>query len=169
VTMETRSTVFVCSLLGAAVFALSSNVTAGPTNETLAGEALRVFGKQNGQSFDAAAATQADRAARTDSMTVVIPPGKGAELKAELAEGQAFVFQWQATGDVDVDMHGERTGAKNEYTSYQVAGAARKGAGSLKAPFAGEHGWYWRNRGNTAVTVTLTVTGFHSRLFRPTH
>ena len=34
------------------------------------------------------------------------------------------------------------------------------GNGSLTAPFAGEHGWYWLNFNEFPVTVTLTVTGY---------
>ena len=34
------------------------------------------------------------------------------------------------------------------------------GSGSLVAPFAGEHGWYWLNVSNNPVTVTLNLTGY---------
>ena len=39
--------------------------------------------------------------------------------------------------------------------------------GSFTAPFAGTHGWYWRNKGETPVTVTVKTTGFYKDLFRP--
>ena len=32
--------------------------------------------------------------------------------------------------------------------------------GSLVAPFAGEHGWYWLNYNEYPVVVTLTVEGY---------
>ncbi|WP_233809830.1 hypothetical protein [Paraburkholderia sp. HP33-1] len=66
-------------------------------------------------------------------------------------------------------MHGEQPSARDEYTSYWIGGAQREGAGSLTAPFAGVHGWYWLNRGNAPVTVKVSVTGFQEKLFQPGH
>ena len=34
--------------------------------------------------------------------------------------------------------------------------------GSFAAPFAGIHGWYWKNRTEGKVTIKLTTTGFYS-------
>jgi hypothetical protein len=31
--------------------------------------------------------------------------------------------------------------------------------GELIAAFDGEHGWFWRNRGDKAVTITVKVSG----------
>lgn len=66
---------------------------------------------------------------------MTLPPGKGAEVKAALAKGQSIVFQWTASADVLVDMHGELPGAYDEYTSYWVDGAQRERTGFLTAPF----------------------------------
>lgn len=38
------------------------------------------------------------------------------------------------------------------------------GEGGILAPFAGEHGWFWRNRDDEAVTVTLEIKGDYSEL-----
>lgn len=38
---------------------------------------------------------------------------------------------------------------------------------ALDAPFTGNHGWFWQNLNDDAVTVTVKVTGFHQGLFRP--
>lgn len=35
------------------------------------------------------------------------------------------------------------------------------GHGVFVAPFDGEHGWYWGNRGSQFVTVTLTTSGYY--------
>ncbi len=102
-------------------------------------------------------------------MTITLAPGKGAELKAMVEAGDSFVFQWEASADLAVDMHGERPEVKDEYTSYRIAGAQRQGAGTFTAAFTGQHGWYWRNLGKAPVTVKLSVTGFQSKLFRPGH
>jgi len=102
-------------------------------------------------------------------MSVTLAPGKGAEIKSLVEAGQSFVFNWTASADVAVDMHGEILGAKDEYTSYWVEGAQREAAGSFTAKFTGQHGWYWRNQGQEPVTVQISVTGFQAKLFRPGH
>ena len=135
-------------------------------NATLAARSEAVFGKQPGQSFDAQAVKPAAAGPRTETVTVTLKPGKGAEVQAELDAGQGLVFQWTASADVAVDLHGERTGSQSEYTSYDIEGAQREGAGTFVAPFAGTHGWFWKNKGQQPVTVTVTITGFHKRLGR---
>ncbi|WP_457447189.1 hypothetical protein [Roseateles sp. P5_E4] len=135
-------------------------------NGTLAARAEAVFGKQAGQSFDAPAVKPSASAPRTESVTVTLAPGKGAEVQAELDAGQGMVFHWSASADVAVDLHGERAGSKDEYTSYDIEAGQRQGAGTFVAPFAGTHGWFWKNRSQQPVTVTVTITGFHKRLVR---
>jgi hypothetical protein len=135
-------------------------------NATLAAKAEAAFGKQPGQSFDAHAVKPSAAAPRTETVTVTLAPGKGAEVQAELDAGQGMVFQWSASADVAVDLHGELPDAKSEYTSYDIEANQRQGAGTFVAPFTGTHGWFWKNRGQQPVTVTLTITGFHKRLVR---
>ena len=135
-------------------------------NASLAARSEAVFGKQPGQSFDAQAVKPASAAPRTETMTVTLKPGKGAEVQAELDAGQGMVFQWTASGDVAVDLHGERPDAQSEYTSYDIQGAQREGAGTFVAPFDGTHGWFWKNKSQQPITVTVTITGFHKRLVR---
>jgi hypothetical protein len=150
----------------------SASAPAAPTDpgaDALKAQAAAVFGVQPGQTFDAAAVVRHDAAAKTESMTITLAPGKGAEVKAMMAAGESLTFQWSASGDVAVDMHGERPSVKDQYTSYWIEGARREGAGSLTAPFAGQHGWYWLNRGSTPVTVKVSVTGFQEKLFQPGH
>jgi hypothetical protein len=135
-------------------------------NASLAVKAEAVFGKQAGQSFDAQALRPSAAAPRTETVTVTLAPGKGAEVQAELDAGQGMVFHWSASADVAVDLHGERPDSQSEYTSYDIEAGQRQGAGSFVAPFTGQHGWFWKNRSQQPVTVTLTITGFHKRLVR---
>jgi len=135
--------------------------------EALRAQAVEVFGAQPGQRFDASAAVRGATAPRTEAMTVMVPPGQGVEVKALLAAGDGLVYHWRATGDVSVDMHGERPGARDEFTSYLVDGARHEDAGSFTAPFAGVHGWYWLNKGGQPINVTVSVTGFQTKLFIP--
>ena len=107
---------------------------------------------------------------RNDTMSLTLAPGKGAEIKAAMKAGDGLVFQWKASGDVAVDMHGERTGAaKDEYTSYWIERTQRQASGTFTAPFDGSHGWYWLNQGSEPVTVQVSVSGFQQELYRPGH
>jgi hypothetical protein len=135
-------------------------------NAALATRSEAVFGKQAGQSFDAQAVKPSAAVPRTETVTVTLAPGKGAEVQAELDAGQGMVFHWTSTGDVAVDLHGERPGSKDEYTSYDIEAGQRQGAGTFVAPFAGTHGWFWKNRSQQPVTVAVTITGFQKRLVR---
>lgn len=105
---------------------------------------------------------------RTGEMQVTLAPDKGAEIKAKMHKGEQFTFSWStAAGPVEFDMHGEEThAAKDVFTSYWKDDAA-SGAGTFTAPFDGSHGWYWHNHGTEPVTVTVTVSGFYSELYRP--
>lgn len=145
-------------------------VPASAENANLARQAVAAFGKQQpGQTLDATAVARAAAAERTDTLTLTLPPGKGAEVKALIDAGQGFVFHWSASGPLLVDMHGETPDAKDEYTSYWIEGAQREGAGTFVAKFSGKHGWYWKNKGTESVTVKVTVTGFQTQLSRPGH
>lgn len=105
---------------------------------------------------------------RTTEMQVTLAPNQGAEIKARMRKGEHYTFNWSTgAGPVEFDMHGEETNAaKDAFTSYWQADAAAA-AGTFTAPFEGTHGWYWHNNGAAPVTVTVTVSGFYSELFRP--
>lgn len=141
--------------------------TPDAANTALAAKAVEAFGENEGQTFAPAAFSQGGTALRRDSLTVTLPPGKGAEVKMLLKSGEGVVFHWTATGDVALDMHGERAGAKGTWTSYSIERAQREAAGTFVAPFNGSHGWYWQNRGTAPVTVEIDVAGFQPELYRP--
>lgn len=112
-------------------------------------------------------ATSAQRALRSDSIDVTLPPKGEVEYKAVLAEGDALVYEWDAGGaSLTFDFHGEpAAGPQGAFLSFEK-GSAAKGAGTLKAPFAGTHGWYWRNPTAATVVVRLKVSGFHTDMKR---
>lgn len=134
---------------------------------TAAANAQAAFGAADGQSFATEATSPAAGPIRQDALTVELAPGKGSEVKALLRQGEGLTYHWAASGDVAVDMHGERPGVKNAWTSYAVEKARREGSGTFVAPFDGTHGWYWLNKGNTPVVVKISVAGFQPRLYRP--
>lgn len=108
-------------------------------------------------------------ALRNDEMTITLAPHSGREVKAHMQKGDHLVFRWEAKGGpVKVDMHGEPPDAgEDDFTSYWKETQLTNAQGSFTAPFEGTHGWYWRNRGETPVTITVRTTGFYKDLFQP--
>ena len=107
---------------------------------------------------------------RSDEMTLHLAPGEEGEIKALMQKGSHIVFSWSTNaGEVRSDMHGEPTDAKpNEFSTYWKEKRQANGHGAFVAPFDGTHGWYWQNRGEKPVTITVKVVGFHEKLFHPT-
>ncbi|GAA0792196.1 hypothetical protein [Marinobacterium sediminicola] len=106
---------------------------------------------------------------KSDTLTLTLLPGQGAELKAVMEAHAPISFHWTSEGGpVHVDMHGEaENAAPGEYTSYWLDDALTSASGSLRAPFKGTHGWYWENRGSQAVTIRLNTAGFYRTLYMP--
>jgi hypothetical protein len=105
-----------------------------------------------------------DRPIQTRTMTLTLEEGQQTEIKTVLQESKVIVYHWQTDGGlVYSDLHGHDPAAGQEFfVRYREdqEGAA-EATGSLVAPFAGEHGWYWLNIHDGPVTITLTVTGFY--------
>lgn len=105
---------------------------------------------------------------RSDEKTLTLPPHSGVEVKAHMVKGDHLIFRWTSNGAVRMDMHGEPKGGKEgEFTSYWKQKDLNQAQGSFTAPFEGTHGWYWRNGGDTPVTITLKTSGFYKDLFEP--
>jgi len=106
---------------------------------------------------------------RQDEMTITLEPHSGREVKAHMAKGDSFIFQWTSTGGpVKAEMHGEkRDAAEGEFTDYWKELEMTGGQGDFTAPFDGTHGWYFRNKGDTPVTVSVKTVGFYKNLFQP--
>lgn len=122
------------------------------------------------QPVDGSVVSKRAGAYHSETFSVTLPPGKGAEVKAPMKAGDGMVFRWVASGDVAFDMHGDHANSTNdEYTSYWIERAQREASGTFTAAFDGNHGWYWLNRGSEPVTVQVEVTGFQGKLFRPGH
>jgi hypothetical protein len=99
----------------------------------------------------------------TRTVTLELAPEAETEVKTVLRDGKMIVYDWRVDrGELYSDFHGHNPEFGEDFwVRYREdqQGAA-SGSGSLVAPFAGEHGWYWVNINDHPVTVTLTVTGF---------
>ena len=107
-----------------------------------------------------AAATTSSPGVQNGKVTLTLQPSEGREVKATMKTGEEFDFSWSTNGGVvNYDQHGEVAGAaSNEFTSYEK-GTKASATGKFRAPFDGTHGWYWRNRTDGPVTITVTATG----------
>ena len=117
-----------------------------------------IVGTAHAQEAPAAAAAWADE------ITFSLDPGQGIEIKLVMEEGAIAPFEWVvAGGAVNFDLHGDGSG--NEI-SYEKGRGVPEDAGELTAAFTGNHGWFWRNRGDAPVSVTLRVAGAYSEIKR---
>ncbi len=101
---------------------------------------------------------------RSDEMKVTLKPGEGAEVKLTMDKDAKTSFAWTvAGGTVNFDTHGDASG---QSISYEKGRGVPGQKGVLEAAFTGNHGWFWRNRGNAPVVVTLQTTGAYRDIKR---
>lgn len=99
-----------------------------------------------------------------DEMTFTLTPGQGTEIKLKMKEGEKALYSWSVQGGVvNFDTHGDAIGRS---ISYEKGRAVASNEGELVAAFTGNHGWFWRNRGDADVTVLLKTGGAYSDIKR---
>ncbi|MHB0996699.1 MAG: transmembrane anchor protein [Elusimicrobiales bacterium] len=99
---------------------------------------------------------------RTDRMKVTLAPNEGVEVKLFMEKGRKVKYSWATNGGrANYDIHGDSEELGISYQGYSK-GSEQKSEGVLKASFDGNHGWFWRNRTDTTITVTLKVRGEHT-------
>jgi hypothetical protein len=104
-----------------------------------------------------------DRGYQQETVAFTLAPHDSVEYKYRLDKGKALLYSWKATGPVNYELHAEPDGAPQGYAeSFDKKSAQSAASGTLTAPFAGIHGWYWENSGATPVTVTLSAAGFYN-------
>jgi hypothetical protein len=92
-----------------------------------------------------------------DTVTFTLPPGEYTEVKLDMEEGDTAEYAWIAEGGrINFDLHAHGNG---QSVDYEKGRGKTSGDGSIEAPFAGEHGWFWRNRDKADVTITLKLKG----------
>ena len=99
-----------------------------------------------------------------DEMSVTLTPGEGAEIKLRMQAGDKADFRWVVQGGAaNFDTHGDGGGRS---ISYEKGRGVPADEGELVAAFTGNHGWYWRNRGQANVTLVLRTRGTYSDIKR---
>lgn len=92
-----------------------------------------------------------------DEITFTLAPGDYTEIKMVMAEGNTAEYEWAAEGGrINYDLHAHGGGKS---VDYEKGRGETSGSGSFQAAFAGDHGWFWRNRDKADVTVTLKLRG----------
>ncbi len=92
-----------------------------------------------------------------DETSFTLAPGGSAEWKLVMEEGQTAEYRMLVEGGrVNFDLHGH--GGGNSVT-YEKGRGSTGAEGEIIAEFNGEHGWFWRNRDSSNVTVSVQVRG----------
>lgn len=100
-----------------------------------------------------------------DTLVIQLEPGEAAEVKLQMTAGAKLVFEWIADpGHLNSTWHGN--GTAGEKATYRNGRAENFREGELIPSFDGRHGWFWRNRSNDTVTLTLNVRGNYSSIKR---
>jgi hypothetical protein len=99
-----------------------------------------------------------------DEITFTLAPGESTEIKATMKEGVTLTYAWATTGGrINFDLHAH---AGSDAVTYEKGRGQTSGVGSFETAFAGDHGWFWRNRDSADVTVTLQLRGDYSGIVR---
>ena len=145
----------------------------GETEQQLAAEAMNGRKTQHGTGDQSSALdlilglfvsrAHAQEAWR-DEATFTLGSGEPIETKMVMKKGETVEYEWAAEGGrMNFDLHGH--GGGNSMT-YEKGRGQTSGKGSFTATFDGEHGWFWRNRESSDVTVILKVRGEYSAFKR---
>lgn len=99
-----------------------------------------------------------------DDITFTLAPGEFIEIKATMDEGATMTYAWTSTGGrINFDLHAHAGG---EDVTYERGRGQTSGEGSFETPFGGDHGWFWRNRDDADITVTLQLRGDYREIVR---
>jgi len=112
----------------------------------------------------AAVATPAPIAAPQwrDEVTFTLTPMQGAEYKLVMQAGAVANYEFVVDGGViNFDAHGEGEG---QSLSYEEGRGVIGDSGQMTPPVSGTHGWFFRNRGEEDVVVTLRTGGDYQEL-----
>ncbi len=97
-----------------------------------------------------------------DETSFILTPGESAEWKLVMEEGATAEYRMVVTGGrVNFDLHGHGGG---QSITYEKGRGSNGAEGTIEAAFAGEHGWFWRNRDSGDVSVMVQVRGDYSEV-----
>jgi len=100
-----------------------------------------------------------------DTISISLEPGGSTEVKLTMLAGDVAGYEWTTDqAGLNSDLHGD--GPSDQFISYRQGRNEGSDAGEFVAEFDGVHGWFWRNRSEVAVTVTLNTRGEYTAFNR---
>ncbi|HBN88810.1 MULTISPECIES: hypothetical protein [Rheinheimera] len=112
------------------------------------------------QTETAAAPVASSGSNEFQTIEISIPAGRGVEYKFAMPQYAKMTFEWMTDGEpLYYDLHGEPEGDTTGYFESYTIATNSEVKGSFTAPFAGSHGWYWKNKSDKPIAVQLMVKG----------
>ena len=99
---------------------------------------------------------------RRQAIEIKLAPQEGMEYKYRLNENGGMLYSWTSTGEVHWELHSQPDGAPKGYAEFFDTAEGTASQGVYNAPFTGIHGWWWENKTDLDVTITLTTAGFYT-------
>ncbi len=114
----------------------------------------------------APAPTQLAAGTLSHETQVTLAPNEGKEVKLDMSKGNKVQYTWTSSGGkINYDVHADSKKLKIDYHKYSK-GAEQTKTGELIAAFDGSHGWFWRNRTSSPVTITLKTKGEYTEIIQ---
>ena len=100
---------------------------------------------------------------REDSILFNLPAGQGLEYKINMLKYGRVKYEWTTDkGTVFFDFHGEvkeKNPTDNVYFESYTVAYSNNMIGNFLAPYEGKHGWYFKNKGETDILITIRLKG----------
>jgi hypothetical protein len=105
---------------------------------------------------------------RSDRKEITLAPGEAAEIKLSARKGVNITYSWSVSGGaVNYDAHGDPlVKRRGFYHGYGKGKASIGQKGAMVTAFDGTHGWFWRNRSERSVIITLQTSGAYADIQR---
>jgi len=111
-----------------------------------------------------AASLPAEGAEASHELELTLDPDQGMEVKLAMRKGAVVNYEWFTDGaEAAFDVHGDSRELEIDYHNYYKGKDARR-EGSIDAAFDGSHGWWWRNRTDGPMTITLKTKGEYTEI-----
>lgn len=151
-------------MMGLTALSAQTKATSQPlaiTCPVLSPQTAEISGQDQKQAANQTEITQTEQLPQwQDSVKITVPAGEGLEYKFHLAQGASLEYSWTTDGaKLYFDFHGEPQGDKTGYFKSFKESTDNQSNGTLTAPFEGRHGWYWKNKTRSPVTIVLNTKG----------
>ena len=129
------------------------------------GKLLGITGMSKTTSFVANAEDTARELIR-HTTTFTLEPFESLEVKYEMQESGTLLYSWESSKtELLYELHSEPLDAEPGYAdSYERARLTAR-SGLYQAQYDGIHGWFFENRGLATTEVSLTASGFFSKIY----